>query len=208
MPSSPFARKIRIALAEKGVPVELQVDIPWDSDSQTSQYNPLRKLPILIKHNGTSVFGSQLILEWIEYEYPPPQHRPLYPQVKEREILAKQVEVLADGICDAAVLVFFEQQREHPSREWMDRQRTKVESGLKNASLWVREKEFIILGKFTVADIAMGSMLSYMQLRFADDWKVWAEQYPALQRYSNQIEERQSFKSSVLTPNAIKDKIV
>lgn len=45
---SPFARMNRIALHEKGIPFELQNEVPWDSTTKTPQYNPLEKLPILL----------------------------------------------------------------------------------------------------------------------------------------------------------------
>jgi glutathione S-transferase len=45
---SPYARKVRIALTEKGIPFELVTEVPWDSDTSTPQYNPLEKLPVLI----------------------------------------------------------------------------------------------------------------------------------------------------------------
>ena len=43
---SPYARKVRIALQEKGLPFELVTEVPWDSTTSTPQYNPLEKLPV------------------------------------------------------------------------------------------------------------------------------------------------------------------
>ena len=51
---SPYARKVRIALAEKGLPFELLTEVPWDSTTRTPRYNPLEKLPILLLDDGTS----------------------------------------------------------------------------------------------------------------------------------------------------------
>jgi hypothetical protein len=43
---SPYARKVRIQLAEKGIPFELITEVPWNADTQTPRYNPLEKLPV------------------------------------------------------------------------------------------------------------------------------------------------------------------
>ena len=51
----------------------------------------------------------------------------------EDRLLAKQVEVVCDGMCDALVLLFFERQREHRSAEWEARQLRKVEGGFESA---------------------------------------------------------------------------
>jgi glutathione S-transferase len=52
---SPYARKVRIALVEKGLPFELVTEVPWNEDTRTPLYNPLEKLPILLLDDGTSV---------------------------------------------------------------------------------------------------------------------------------------------------------
>ena len=73
---SPYARKVRIALAEKGVPFELITEVPWDSTTHTPDHNPLEKLPILIRDGGDPVYESYLIMEYIERMHPTP---PLVP---------------------------------------------------------------------------------------------------------------------------------
>jgi hypothetical protein len=45
---SPYARRVRIALAEKGIPFELQTEVPWNEGTSLPQHNPLEKLPVLI----------------------------------------------------------------------------------------------------------------------------------------------------------------
>ncbi len=45
---SPYARKVRIALAEKGIPFDLVTEVPWNADATTPDHNPLGKLPVLI----------------------------------------------------------------------------------------------------------------------------------------------------------------
>ena len=52
---SPYARKVRIALAEKGLPFELLTEVPWDNTTTTPRYNPLEKLPVRLLPDGSSV---------------------------------------------------------------------------------------------------------------------------------------------------------
>ena len=73
---SPYARKVRIALAEKGIPFELATEVPWDSTTETPAYNPLEKLPVLVLPDGRGLYKSRFILEWLEAKHPEP---PLLP---------------------------------------------------------------------------------------------------------------------------------
>jgi glutathione S-transferase len=116
---SPYARKVRIALQEKGLPFTLQTEVPWDSTTKTPSYNPLEKLPVLILDDGeTAIYESHYIMEWLETKYP---ETSLMPEGLEEKLFAKKVEVVCDGICDALVLVFFEGRREVQSEEWRER---------------------------------------------------------------------------------------
>ena len=200
---SPYSRKVRIALAEKSIPFELLTEVPWDSTTQTPQFNPLEKLPVLILENGKSVYESHFILEFIEAKYTSALQ--LLPKNDVNSALfAKQIEVVADGICDALVLMFFEKQRGDGklSEEWMARQRRKVDGGLKALG----KEKFFVNDTFGLADVAVGSVLGYLKVRFPEH--PWRETYPHLTRYSENIEERQSFKDTVPTPQNISDKIV
>jgi glutathione S-transferase len=145
-------------------------------------------------------------MDWVEAHYGAPDYPAMYPSSKKDELLAKQVQVVADGICDAGVLLFFEKQREYPSKEWEARQSRKVEGGLRQLSEWVGEKEFIIGGRFGLADIAAGSALGWFNVRWPDQG--WQGKYPNLKRYIDDLERRESFKGSVPYAQKISDKIV
>ena len=200
---SPYARKVRITLLEKSIPFTLQTEVPWDSTTKTKLYNPLEKLPVLIPADGEPVYESSFILEWIEANYPKP---PLFPASKTSELLAKQIQVIADGMCDACVLMFFEKQREHPSQEWTSRQRRKLEGGMKALSRYVGDKEFIVDDTFGLADIAAGAVLGYLKVRLESyDWQA---EYPDLKRYMDGLERRKSFQETMPSPQKISDKIV
>ena len=101
---------MRIGLLEKGIPFTLQTEVPWNSTTATPKHNPLEKLPVLIddsKSPPTSVYESHFVLEWLEAHYGPAQgYKAIFPADKADELLAKQVQVVTDGMCDACVLMF------------------------------------------------------------------------------------------------------
>lgn len=209
---SPYARKVRIALLEKQLPFTLQTEVPWDSTTTVPLHNPLEKLPVLITDTGKAIYESHFILEWLESKYPSP---PLLVGVEEldcvdKRLFARQVEVVADGICDALVLAFFERQREpeHQSKPWMERQMRKVDGGLKALATWVeqREGEFMIGDSFGLADIAVGCVCGYLAVRWPEHR--WREMYPELKTYWEGLEQRESFRTTVPSPQTMMDKIV
>ena len=86
-----------MALAEKSIPFEPVTEVPWDSTTQTPQYNPLEKLPVLIDTEARtdedrSVYESHFILDWVEHKYPPPKYVSLTPDTKEGELFAKKIQ--------------------------------------------------------------------------------------------------------------------
>jgi len=201
---SPYARKVRITLFEKDIPFELVTEVPWDSTTKTPKYNPLEKLPVLIMADGTSVYESHYILEYIEVKFP--DQKPMLSKDIDERLFAKKVEVIADGMCDALVLLFFEKQREAPSEEWQARQMRKVEGGFKALAEWVGSKEFMIGGTFGLADVAVGSVCGYVDVRWPEH--PWRKMYPNLAAYYERLSERKSFKDTVPVGQKINDKIV
>ncbi|RTL63039.1 MAG: glutathione S-transferase [Hyphomicrobiales bacterium] len=201
---SPYARKVRIALFEKGIPFELATEVPWDSGTQTPKYNPLEKLPVLITEQDEGIYESSYILQWLELKYPEP---PLLPRDVDDILFARKLEVLCDGVCDAVVLTFFERMRkETQSPEWLARQRRKIEGGVREMARLVGERRYAVGDTFTLGDIAVGTALGYLRVRFAEF--DWMSLYPKLDAYAARLDERPSFANSVPYPQTIRDKIV
>ncbi|MCA3370047.1 MAG: glutathione S-transferase N-terminal domain-containing protein [Roseomonas sp.] len=199
---SPYARKVRIALIEKGIPFELQTEVPWHGSTATPAYNPLEKLPVLVLPDGTGIYESRFILEWLEHRHPSPR---LLPDDPQDVLRARQIEVISDGICDAVVLLFFERMRDAPSEEWMARQRRKVEGGVLALAESATDG-FLVGGRFGLADIAAGTVLRYLSVRFAEF--DWAAMYPALAAMSARLEARPSFAATVPVPQKIVERVV
>ena len=54
--TSPYARKVRVVLAEKKIDYEFEVDSPWTPDAQVANVNTLVKIPMLVLDDNTSLF--------------------------------------------------------------------------------------------------------------------------------------------------------
>nr|POE88261.1 putative gst-like protein yibf [Quercus suber] len=207
---SPYARKIRVALAEKNLPFTLQTEVPWDSYTRTPQHNPLEKLPVLIpaKNVDEAVYESHFILEWLDVKHP--ETVALIPQDPGQRLLAKQIEVVADGVCDALVLAFFERMRGEgkASVPWLERQMRKVDGGLRALAAWAEQanSEFLVGGKLTVADLAVVSVLGFMACRRPD--LDWPQKHPRLKQYWERLEKRKSFAETTPSPQQFTDPVV
>ena len=202
---SPYARKVRVALAEKGIPFELLTEVPWNSTSQTPQHNPLEKLPVLLLDDGSSVYESSFILQWLEVKHPVP---PLLPPDPDGILAARRVEVVCDGVCDALVLLFWERNRapEQRSAEWMARQQRKVDGGVRAVAEWAGTRDWVVGDRFGLADIAAGCMCGYLDVRFPE--YPWRTTHPDLAALSDRLGRRPSFASTVPSPQRISDKVV
>lgn len=193
--TSPFARKVRICLAEKNIPYQLIVDIPWDEQTQVPAFNPLGKVPVLIiNQEQHTLFDSRVIVEYLERLVPSPA---LIPEAAEAFIRVKRQEALADGIADAAAAIFIEKKRpvELQSLEWMKRQQQKIDLGLKAMSEVLADSDYFVGDEFTLADISAVCCLGYLDLRFPQI--VWREQYSNLATFMQRLSDRASISLTV-----------
>ena len=202
---SPYARKVRIALAEKGLDFELMTEVPWNEGTATPAYNPLEKLPVLILDDGQTVFESDFILEWLEAKYPTPA---LHPADPDQRLAARRFEVVADGVCDAFVLYFFETMREasKQSQPWMDRQMRKIDGGVADMALHVPANGFCVGDQVTIADIAVGTVMLYLDVRFPS--YLWRPAHPALATAVDRLAARPSFAATKPVPQAIAASVI
>ncbi len=193
--TSPFVRKVRVALLEKNIPHELVIDMPWNPDTRVPDYNPLGKVPALIGDDGSVWFDSSLLLEYIELNYP--ATKKLFPIDPMSVLSVRQLTTLADGIGDAGVAIFLERKRNADMQDakWIARQRDKITRGLASLEKKIHNKKWFYGGDFTAADIATGCMLLWLDFRLPDiDWRA---QYPLLQALTERLMARESFAQTV-----------
>lgn len=186
---SPFARKVRIALREKDIPHEEVVSNPWNADALAPTHNPLGKVPVLLLEDGSAIYESHVIVDYLETL----SGSNLMPPAPEDAILARQIDALAMGICDAVVLLVLEGQRKAEARSvnWITRQNAKVAAGVAGLSDSLAQRDWYTGDGLTLADISAGCALAYLDLRLPKF--EWRDRYPDLVRYSEKLEARPSF---------------
>ena len=192
--TSPFGRKARIVLLEKKIAFQLQIENPWLPDSPVLSFNPLGKVPVLVLEDGVSVFDSRVIVEYLDH-LTPVAH--LIPSDPKSRMIVRGVEALADGVTDAAVLVFLEKKRppEQQSADWLTLQNKTLFSGLEALSEALGEKPWFLGNSMTLADVACGCMLGYLDFRFSEiDWR---SAHPNLAKLEAKLATRPSFVETV-----------
>jgi glutathione S-transferase len=190
--TSPYVRKVRIVMAEKKLDCQLELEDVWGQDNILKS-NPLGKVPCLVMEGGEAVFDSRVIVEYLDTLSPVGKLIP--PSGRER-IEVRTWEALADGLLDASILARLEatwagrtsQQR---SQVWIDRQMSRVHAALQSMSQGLGDKPWCHGNAFTLADVAVGSALGYLDFRFAHiDWRT---SYPNLHKLNDKLAARPSF---------------
>lgn len=188
--TSPFVRKVRIVLAEKKIDYEFVIDSPWLPESKVSELNPLGKIPVLVLDDDSSLFDSRVIVEYIDNVTP---NSKLFPAPNRERTEVKRWEAVADGICEAAANAFLEAKRPaaQQSSEWIERQRKKVTLGLAFMADQLGDKPYCMGTHLSLADLAVGVALGYLNFRFADI--NWQDSHPNLGKLYAKLMARPSF---------------
>ena len=168
---SPYARKVRVSLQEKKIDHEVIIDVPWNKNTLTKDKNPLGKVPILITKEKQHIFDSKVIIRYLDQIVTNPK---LYPSDHKNELSTLTIEAIADGICDAVVLIRLENVRVNNliSKQWIERQEEKIFNGLKYLSKDLGSKNYFVDDYFNIADISAFTSLEYLDIRFKElDWR-------------------------------------
>ena len=189
--TSPYVRKVRIVMAEKRIDCQFDLEDVWAADTRIQESNPLSKVPCLIMEDGGAVFDSRVIVEYLDTMTPLAK---LIPANGRERVEVRTWEALADGMLDASILVRLEQTQRPPEQQspkWIERQMSKVHAGLHAMSNGLGDKPWCNGHAYTLADIAAGCVLGYLDFRFAHI--EWRNQYPNLARLNEKLVARQGF---------------
>jgi glutathione S-transferase len=187
--TSPYARKVRVVLAEKKIEYEFEVDSPWTPETNVPHINPLGKIPVLVLDDNTVLFDSRVIVEYLDNVAP---NNKLMPAPNRERTEVKRWEALADGVCDAAALIFLERKRppKQQGKEWLARQEDKIVRSLEFMSTQLGEGSWCTGTHFSLADIATACALGYLAFRFPEI--KWREKHANLARLFDKLSLRQS----------------
>lgn len=192
--TSPYVRKVRVLLIEKGIECDFVSESPSDPAGNVASNNPLGKVPVLVLDEGRSLFDSMVILDYLDSM----TGVPLCPAQGSGRWEVMRWHALAQGILDAAVARLLETRRpvEKQMAEVVTKQEIKILAALRFAGeqLPSGDQMYLSGGRFSLADIAVGVALGYLDLRFPHPWR---EQHRGLARWYSRIGERRSFLETV-----------
>lgn len=165
-PASPFVRKCLVVAAELGLRDRIELVTaaahPVNRDKNVVAHNPLGKIPTLITDDGSVLYDSRVICEYLNIL----GDGNLIPRAGEARWTVLSAQALADGVMDAAVLTRYETFARPEALRWQDwitGQLAKVTSGLD--ALESRAADFG--DRVNLGTIAFGCMLGYLDFRFA-----------------------------------------
>jgi glutathione S-transferase len=194
--TSPYVRKVRIVMAEKKLDYQFVTEDVWAADTSITQSNPLGKVPCLVMEGGEALFDSRVIVEYVDTLSPVGK---LIPPTGRERAEVKTWEALADGVLDAAILARLEaswagRKDSERSTAWIDRQLKKIHDSLAAMERALQDRQYCTGTHMSLADIAVGCALGYLDFRFAHiDWR---SEHANLAQLYERLAQRQSFKDS------------
>lgn len=191
--TSPYVRKVRVVMVEKKLDYVFVQENVWAPQSTITEINPLGKVPCLIMEAGEALFDSRVIVEYLDTLSPVGK---LIPSLGRERAEVKTWEALADGMLDAALLARLEATWDgradgERSQAWIERQLGKIHSSLKAMSKGLGDKAYCAGIHLSLADIAVGCALGYLDFRFPElDWRA---DYANLRKLHDKLMLRASF---------------
>jgi glutathione S-transferase len=192
-PASPYVRKVLVVAMESGLTDRIEIApvllTPVKPDDTLNAENPLGKIPALLTDDGTVLYDSRVICEYVDGL----GDRQLFPAAGPARWTALRRQALADGICDAAILVRYEgfiRPAEHQWDNWIAAQKSKFMRAV--AAL---ETEAATLGDTVdIGTLSVAIALAYLDFRNADD--NWRAAAPELARWHEQFYQRESLQQT------------
>ncbi len=194
--TSPYVRKVRIVMAEKKLEFQFLEEDVWSAQTAIGDANPLGKVPCLVMEGGEAVFDSRVIVEYLDTLSPVGK---LIPGSGRERAEVKTWEALADGLMDAAILARLEatwggRAEGERSQAWIDRQLGKVHQALRAMARGLADKPFCHGIHLSLADVAVGCALAYLDFRFPQiDWR---HEHPNLAKLYDKLAQRPSFQDT------------
>ena len=192
--ASPYGRKVRIVIAEKGLGDRIQTidQSPFAADvTALREANPLGKIPALVSRHGATLYDSRVICEYLDGLLPSPR---LIPDSGPARIDVLRRQALADGVMDAAFNLRMERVRPEALRsaEWMTRWEGNIRRGI--AAMQADVREAFDPNNFDLGAIAGAAAIGYVEFRLGDiDWRGNA---PEVELWWSRVRERASVKST------------
>ncbi|MDR1888337.1 MAG: glutathione S-transferase N-terminal domain-containing protein [Zoogloeaceae bacterium] len=192
--SNPYVRKTRIVLAEKKIEYHLELPPSGNDSAASPDCNPLGWLPVLVLDDGTPIFDARVIVEYIDNISP---NNNLFPSANRERTEVKRWEAVADGLLDAVALAHQESARPTGERRaaFIRQQQEKISRCLAFMEQNLGNQPFCTGKSMTLADLAVGTALSYLFFRFPNPG--WNKTHPFLAQLYDKLEQRPSFQETM-----------
>jgi glutathione S-transferase len=190
-PLSPYTRKVRVVLAEKRIECELEIVDVAPVDNPVNRHNPLGKIPTLLLDDGTALYDSRVIVEFLDNVSP---FSRLIPDDNRDRVQVRRWEALADGVLDAGLLVRYESLREkhEQSKAWADKQLARMQRGMAQMAAELNGRGWCHGDRYSLADIAVGCCMGWLGFRKPGGLD-WHGEYPTLAKHYGKLTERPAF---------------
>jgi glutathione S-transferase len=193
-PTSPFVRKVRVYLAETGIACPFTPVDAWQPDARLLAMAPLGKVPVLVRDDGSALFDSLLVIEYLDHTLP--ETRRLIPAAGEARWDVLRWQALAHGLIEATQARLLDARRPETqrSREVQAREEVRIARALEAVDKDVAGREWLRLDRLTLADVVLGVALQYIDFRYPHDWRAAR---PALAKWAARTTSRPSFASTL-----------
>lgn len=189
--ASPYTRKVRIVLAEKHIECELVVVDVAPAENLVNQHNPLGKVPTLVLDDGTALYDSRVIVEFLDSSSPASR---LIPEGNRERVAVRRWEALADGVLDAGLLVRYESLRPEKERgtDWVAKQVARMRRGLERLNADLGSEDWCHGDRYSLADIAVACCIGWLDFRKPGGID-GRSGHPNLARHYDRLMERAEF---------------
>ena len=193
--ASPYTRKVRVVLAEKKIECELELVDVNPAENPVNAHNPLGKVPTLVLDDGTALYDSRVIVEFLDARAPINR---LIPDETRDRVAVRRWEALADGVLDAGLLVRYETLREkrERSKAWTDKQVARIHRGMAVMAKEIEGRNWCHGDRYSLADIAVGCSIGWLGFRKPGEVD-WESDYASVARHYRKLMERAAFADTV-----------
>jgi glutathione S-transferase len=191
-PRSPFVRKVMIVAHELGLVERLTcvrtVAATTRPHAELMQDNPLSKIPTLVLDDGTVLYDSRVICEYLDGLH---SGRKLFPADPKARMLALRRQALGDGALDFLLLLRNERERPQPSQPHLSTYATKKAAVL---GAFEQEADALAASDFDIGHIGIGGALCYLDFRYADE--PWRHAHPKIAKWHAEFCARPSVRAT------------
>ena len=194
-PASPYVRKVMVTAIETGLAGRIEKVatnvVPVTVNAEVARENPLMKVPTLVADDGTALFDSPVICEYLDSLH---SGQKLFPASGAARWKALKQQALADGILDAAILCRYEDVVRPAEKQWADWRKGQMTKITQSLDALEAEADGLS-GPPTIGTITAACALGYLDFRFGDIG--WRNGRAKLAKWFEEFSKRKSMQETV-----------